>query len=338
MGKRLKGPAKRAPALRHLRWEDFESRVNRGPPSTEPVAGAPRADLFIEPGGLRIGLRIYAEAGSVVASPLEEIAIRQVLVGGELALEISTGNHSLYKDFHALCCAIADRVQLKGQPLASAVGATLDSWAALIRRKALLSEKRQIGLLGELLFLQRTAKVVGWETAAASWLGPDSEEHDFVLPANDVEVKTTRSERRVHEISSLIQLAPKAQRRLWMLSVQLTSGGKSNKSFSLASMVSVTLSLAAQSGNAAVDRIRYQICRQGWEDEDAVHYAHRYCLRSPMMAARVDDHFPAIVPGTLSSLGAHCAARIQYVSYSIDVTGLGVEDGTKSFNQALFGK
>jgi hypothetical protein len=191
--------------------------------------------------------------------------------------------------------------------------------------------------LGERLFLERVAAVLGWKRAAAAWCGPDSEEHDFVLPSVDVEVKSTRSEQRIHRVSSLTQLQPKVKRKLQFVSVQLTLGGDNKDAFSLPTKIASVLASAGHVSPSAAELVRDQIRMQGWEDEDAPNYMTRYQLRAPMMTARVSGSFPALTPRALVSLGQGAAARIDRVSYWINVDGLGVMDGTVYFNRALFG-
>lgn len=323
---------------RHLRWEAFEARIAEGPPSVEPVKGAPKVVLFIEPRGARIGLRISSKPEMLPASPLAEVSVREIGDGVETLVEVSTSNPSLFRDFYAFCCAIADRVQLDQQPVGSALAETLRSWSALLRRKSLLSEDRQIGLLGELIFLIQVAAEYGWALAAAAWYGPDSEEHDFTLPRIDVEVKTTRAEARIHEISSLTQLLPKMKRPLVLLSIQLTVGADARESFSLPEMVAQALSAAMSNDPTAGASIREQLSRLGWLDEDAPLYGGRFQKRGTLVAIPVDDAFPAIVPATLKSLGPGGLARIRRVSYLINVEGLGVSEGTRAFRRLLFVK
>jgi hypothetical protein len=321
---------------RHLQWESFEARIEAGPPSAEPIKGSPRIQHFIEAGGRRIGARFFVSSVSKIPSPLAEVLIREVRIGSKAALEVSTGNRLLFRDFYALCCAIADRVQIEGQSVSAAVATTLDAWAALIRQRSLLSTDTQTGLVGELLFLRRVAKHLGWEKAAASWLGPNSEEHDFVLPLVDVEVKSTTREQRVHRIASLTQLRPKSGRRLQLVSIQLTLAGENG--FSLPAMVASILTAAGRASSRAADLVRSQIRSQGWEDEDAPNYTRLLCLRAPIMTAAVSENFPAITPATLDSLGQEAASRIDRVSYMTNVDGLGMLDGTAQFDRVLFGK
>jgi len=337
MVRRVGKPSRNPVRAHRLRWEVFEERINREQPSVESSAGPPEVHFFTEPGGRRIGARFFTRSAGTVTNRLTEVTVREIGVGEKAALEVSTGNPALYRDFYNLCCSIADRVQINKQPLDYAVTQTLKSWAALIRSRSLMPETAQTGLLGELLFLERAAGVLGWPAAADSWFGPDSEEHDFVLPEADVEVKSTTQEQRIHRIGSLGQLSPKDSRKLYLVSVQLTRAGPGGSAVSLPDMVASVLASAGAASPTAAELIRDRIRKQGWEDEDAPRYRSYYHLRAPLMAIPVSGDFPAIVPGTLDSLGQLAVARIEHVEYSINVDGLGIAHGTKQFNRTLFG-
>jgi hypothetical protein len=321
---------------RHLRWDVLSARIDDGLPSLEPIAGSPKAVLFVDPGGTRIGVRFYTRDVSVPTSPLAEVSVHAMGVGRGQLLEVSTANRDLYREFYGFCCAIADRIQLDRQAPGKAISSTLRAWAALIRQRSLLSVDKQVGLLGELLFLRRVAEAEGWGSAATSWQGPDSEEHDFTLSRTDVEVKTTRNERRIHQIDSLTQLRPKPKRPLVLVSIQVTpSSGKS--STTLPEMVAATMAKVAANAPNAFDAIREQLARLGWSDRDADLYSERYQLRTMIAAVPVDKRCPAIVPETLSVLSEASRARIERVSYTIDVDGIGVLDGTVAFERLVFG-
>jgi len=322
-----------AATSRHLRWELFEARIHKGPPSLENVDGNPRIDLFVEPQGRRIGARVYSNERFSIPSPLSEVSIRAIGVGKETALEISTANPALFREFYSLCCLIADRIQVEGEPISLAVCKTLELWTNLVRPKNLLSATTQVGLIGELLFLQRAAMALSWESAARGWYGPGSEEHDFVLPSVDVEVKTTTQEQRIHAISSLRQLLPKTGRRLYLVSVQLTPADTAHQSFSLPALVVKSLTAAASVSEGAAQLVRNRLRSLKWFDEDSAHYQERYCLRGPLEACHVGRQFPAIVPETLDSLGPSQRSRIEHIEYSINVDGLGAPEGSKIFDR-----
>lgn len=316
---------------RHLSWERFEQRIKQGPPSLEPIRGKPRAVMFIEPAGARIGLRVSAAPRDLPPSPLAEVSIRRIGAGSTSSIEVATSRSELYREFYSFCCDLADRVQLEALDVSDALAETLKSWASLLRRKPVMPEDRQVGLLGELWFLERLAARRGWGFAGDAWRGPDSEEHDFTLKGIDVEVKTTRAEKRVHTIGSLTQLLPKRGRQLFVLSLQLTRVGATKTSASLPRQVARILAMATEAGRGTASTIRAQINAYGWSDDDAQHYVQEWDLRSRPALVPVDTTCPAIIPGTLKALGKSRVARIGRVVYDVDLDNLGVLDGSKEF-------
>jgi hypothetical protein len=320
-------------ADRHLSWGRFESLILAGPPAVERVIGEPRVEIFTDPGGSRIGIRIFSNEPAPSA-PLAEMDIHRTVVGGHKTIEISTANTRLYREFYAFACAVADQVQIASLPPAQAVESALASWAALLERLAILSQERQTGLLGELWTVERLAVGQGWEQALLSWKGPDTEEHDFSLAAADVEVKTTVSERRIHMIGSLTQLLPKPGRLLYILSLQYTRAG-------LAPGKTLTEAVAYLQGAISAQAPMYsslleaRLQRAGWCPEHGPYYRTRWSVRRAAQLIPVDDACPSIVPDTLASLGPSRRSRIVQLSYRVDLEGLGCEDGSPEFHRIL---
>lgn len=318
---------------RHLSWERFESLVDAGLPAVERVAGEPRVEIFTDPGGARIGVRIFSD-GPAPLTPLVEMDTRTAVVDGRRATEISTTNRRLYREFYAFACAVADGVQIASLTPGRAVDSALESWAALLERLAILSSERQTGLLGELWTVERLAAGYGWEPALLSWNGPDAEEHDFSLRTADVEVKTTVSERRVHMIGSLTQLLAKPGRCLYILSVQYTRAGLGPGKTLTEAMTGVHAAVSAQSP-MLVAELETRLERSGWRADHGPYYRTRWSLRNSARLVPVDEACPTIVPDTLASLGASRLSRIVQVSYRVDLEGLGFEDGSAEFRQIL---
>ena len=73
---------------RHLSWERFESLIIAGPPAVERVAGEPRVEIFTDPGGSRIGVRIFSVEPAPL-TPLVEMDTRRTVVDGHTAIEIA---------------------------------------------------------------------------------------------------------------------------------------------------------------------------------------------------------------------------------------------------------
>jgi Putative PD-(D/E)XK family member, (DUF4420) len=320
-------------ADRHLSWERFESLIIAGPPAVERLAGEPQVEIFTDPGGSRIGVRIFS-GETVPDAPLAEIDIRTTVVDGEKATEISTTSFRLYREFYAFACAVADGVQIASLPSARAVDSALESWAALLERLAILSPERQTGLLGELWMLKRLAGAQAWKLALQSWQGPDAEEHDFSLAGADIEVKTTVSERRVHMIGSLTQLLAKPGRRLYILSMQLTQSGSGPGRTLPEAVADIRAAVSANSA-ALEPELDARLQLAGWRQEHAPYYRRKWSLRNPARLIAVDETCPSIVPAALASLGPSRLSRIVQLSYRIDLEGLGSEDGSPKFLQIL---
>jgi hypothetical protein len=320
-------------ADRHLSWERFESLIIAGPPAVERVAGEPRVEIFTDPGGSRIGARIFSDE-TAPGTPLAEMDIRRTVVDGEKAIEISTTNSRLYREFYAFACAVADGVQIASWSPVRAVDSALASWAALLERLAILTPERQTGLLGELWTLERLAGAQGWDPALLSWQGPDAEEHDFSLADTDVEVKTTVAERRVHMIGSLTQLLAKPERPLFILSLQFTQSGLGPGKTLTETVADIRATASAKSAMLA-SKLDARLQVAGWRQEHGPYYRRRWSLRSAARLIAVDETCPSIVPATLASLGASRLSRIVQLSYRIDLEGLGSEDGSPEFLQIL---
>jgi hypothetical protein len=318
---------------RHLSWERFEDLVITGLPAVERVGGEPQVEIFTDPGGARIGVRIFSDEPAPL-TPLAEMDIRKTAVDGHKTVEISTGNSTLYREFYSFACAVADGVQLASLTIARAVDSALASWAALLERLAILTPERQTGLLGELWMVERLASGQGWEPALRSWNGPYAEEHDFSLERVDVEVKTTISERRIHMIGSLTQLLPKPGRSLYILSLQFTRAGL-GPGKTLTEAVAEALSAASEASPTFVSALEARLLRAGWRQDHGPYYRMKWNLRSAARLVAVDETCPAIVPSTLASLGPSRISRVIQLSYRIDLEGLGIEDGSAEFRQIL---
>src|SRR5205823_6408923 len=101
--------------------------------------------------------------------------------------------------------------------------------------KTVLGIERQIGLIGELLFLERLVSKFGTSTLS-SWIGPWGEPHDFRLQSREFEVKTTVSPQRVHIINGAEQLVASSGCSLSLVSVLLGPPG-AGSGFSLTDIV-----------------------------------------------------------------------------------------------------
>ena len=167
--------------------------------------------------------------------------------------------------------------------------------------------------MGELMVVESLLDRAGADDVLNWWVGPQSEQHDFALPAVDLEVKTTLSERRRHVISGTEQLRPNPARPLWLVSIQLTRTG-SGAGRSLAGIV--TDLKERLHGDS---RFHAALGGLGWADEDAELYDQRYLPRDAPLAYVVDETFPAVTEERLRAVVPH-ADLISDLTYRVDLT------------------
>ena len=180
-----------------------------------------------------------------------------------------------------------------------------------------LSEEQQVGLIGELMVLLALAHADGPQNALAAWRGPLGEEHDFGTHAFDLEVKTTRGEKRDHWISGATQLEPTADRPLYLVSIQITTAAAST-GHTLPSLVAA----ARHTFHTEVAKLDHLLGRAGFRDRDSDMYKHRWAQRTAPAFFAIDGAFPSI---TRERIDAHVPASpyVVDIRYRLDLTGYG---------------
>lgn len=300
-----------------LPWTTVEHYLGRGLGASYRLSavGMPLVSYEILDQGRDIALHVELGGRHLPPrSPLPAVRIDQVAHAGRRLARLTTPHPELLRDFHDLLLAVADRIIRGGQDLEEAFNETVHGWSALLGRPRGMSLEKRLGLHGELAVLVRIAGAVGWRAALDTWVGPAGEEHDFALGADDLEIKTTASERRKHTIHGLGQLSPSPGRSLWFASLRLTRGGAGGRT--LRESVTAARDAAASESIALGRRMDRLLEAAGWDPDqpDDEHWTPR---DSPLLLK--GDDVPRIseadVPG--SSRG-----RIDRVVYDIDVTGL----------------
>ncbi|MBB5933759.1 PD-(D/E)XK motif protein [Streptomyces zagrosensis] len=311
------------PGTPHVEWATVAGYLDDGTPALIPLAGEPCIEFFVDAYGARTGLRIALDpADRVPLSGLTAVVVRPVAARGRRMLEIATAERALFRDFHDLLQGVADRVRREGHSPARAFTETLASWTELLARTRGISEEKRVGLLGELYALERFAYSFTWPIAIAAWRGPHSEEHDFGLPAYDVEVKSTASERRLHSIRGLTQLVPTGDRPLWLLSLQFTRGGSAGSS--LSERVRAIREQVAVHAPDLSQQLADQLTRCEWLGPlAAAPDPERWSLRTqPLVVSSADERLPRLGPEVLAALSAEARQRIVSLTYGVDLTGL----------------
>ena len=288
-----------------------------------PIKGEPQVTLFIDPDRAEIGVRVPATNGAVAGDiGRENVRVVTTQRPDGRFLEIVIDKPSLFTGAYPFLRAVADRIQLDGMDVMSALSSTVRSLDQLLRRGAGLSVEREIGLLGELLVLQKLCGTLAIADAIATWRSGESEEHDFSIYGIDVEVKTTSAERRTHWIASVTQLVPTGERPLWLISNQVTRAGAGDGR-SLPGLVAGIRNIVGDDQVREVFESR--LASSGWIDAYQRTIHGRWLVRTPPQAYLVGVDFPRLTPSLLAKAGISLV-RIPDVRYRVDLTGLEAAD------------
>lgn len=322
----------------HLSWENFRSTVFlRGQQRVHRVTDSPHIEVFGDGIQNRIGIWLEVSSDTVIPSEMSKLACittRTLKQKGRVLLEVTTSTTSLHRQFYHFAVAVAERVIVEQCAPIEAIGLELQCFTDLLEEKPLLGLERQLGLLGELIFLERLVGKGGLDILD-SWLGPMGEPHDFRLQASEFEVKTTVSPHRIHTIHGTEQLVPSNGCSLYLVSVLLGPSGASD-GFSLADKVA-QLSEQFAPVPARLNQFTTAVKAGGFRDADRTYYTRQFAMRRPMGVVRVDNTFPAITRPTIQSVLGPLAPRIESLQYDVSVEGLEHEDGTLEFDAVIPG-
>ena len=280
------------------------------------LATIPRCTLRIDPPGERLELWTPASGPQPDVDALSRVSVstEELDDGPWFALRVDARGAHL--EAYSLLAAVVDDLA-SGRPFHVAVARSLTSFRDLLAGRGRLSEETALGLIGELLVLEHLLGTGEESTAVDAWLGPLSEEHDFVLADLDAEVKTTLTERRRHIIGSEMQLQTSPARPLWLVSIQLTRAGTAVAGFTLVDVITRVRTRLTTSADA----VNTHLGNHGWRDADADLYRERYMPRTPPRAYLVNEDFPAVTRTRLDAIVPQ-ADLVGPVSYRVDVSGL----------------
>jgi hypothetical protein len=321
---------------RHLSWENFRSSIFvPGEERVHRVSTTPLIEFFGDGIRNRIGLWLQVPPETEIPDAVLKLAIISVRVVTRSVknktvslLELAVSAPSLYRQFYHFAVATAERVLVENRSGIEAVLLELQGFAELLEAKPLLGIERQLGLLGELILLERLV-IHGGPNALDAWIGPLHEPHDFRIGRVEYEVKTTVRARRVHTIHGPEQLVPTKGCKLFLLSVLLGPAG-AETGFSLAEMVE-HLSARLQSAPARAQQFAQTLETCGFLEADRAHYSRRFVLRRPLAVVPVKAGFPAITRRVIHTALGQLASRIEGLQYDVDVEGLETEEGMPGF-------
>jgi hypothetical protein len=322
--------------LRHLSWENFRATVFvRGEQRVHRVTASPTIELFADGTSNRVGIWLEVPAGTSIPAEISGLAVidtTRTEKGAKSFLQITTTATSLHRQFYHFMIATVERVVVEKRPAIEAVALELQCFAELLQKKPILSIERQLGLLGELLFLQRLIGKHGMQ-ALDAWVGPLGEPHDFRIANREFEIKTTVAPHRIHTIHGAEQLVPSDSCALFLISVLLGPPG-ANEGFSLPSSIS-SIARAMEGAYSRASQFHESLEKSGFRDSDVAHYQRRYMMRRPLALIPVDDQFPAITRPTIQRALGPLAQRIESIQYEVDVESLEHEEGDEAFESLI---
>lgn len=302
------------PDGRHLTISTLDKLWMSDVPVAIPIEGTPLCRLRLDPEHEILQLITEYDTPEPDVSRLENIRFDTSILDGEVRGALTVKVEGTLHGAYGLLAAVADELQVAQAPLAVAVATAVTRHRRVFASRSLLTVEREIGLYGELLFMEYLIDAIGAGEAVASWQGPLAEEHDYVFGTVHFEVKTTSTERRKHVVHGLTQLMPLRNVPLGVLSIQLTrTSGSDGRT--LAELVA---DVRRQAGGYAAELDR-RLSAQGWEPDDVDLYRTVWTLRSRPRFYRVQDDFPVMTRDVLEQVvsGFHL---ISDVTYKIDLT------------------
>ncbi len=321
----------------YLTWNNFRDTVLvAGQRRVHRLSEAPRIDVLADGVSKRIGLVIERRNTSAIPAELaklSEIHVESLTQDGSPFLYIYTDSQNLDREFYHLAMAIADHVLVEKRDALDAASYELARFDALLAGKDLLSAERQIGLLGELLFLEELMMSKG-SGAVGAWTGPTGEPHDFRLGDDEFEVKTTTGSKRIHTVNGEEQLVPSLGCRLYITSIVLGPPGE-GADFTLRDRVAA---ITARLRNARESEVFTQGLRSvGYAEHESAHYDRRFSLRRRLALVPVNDSLPALTRPVIQAALGQQAIRIDRISYGLNVEGLEHEKGSDVFQRVMSG-
>jgi hypothetical protein len=317
--RRREGAAVTDPSDRHVSFSTLDDYILANVLVTLPIDGEPAASLTIDAANELLTLDVAWDG----EQPPD--------IGGYVYITTDVRHHHrqnwvslivhgkrFFADAYPLIRSVVDAVQLEHTTFATAVRESVGQYQELLTASGRMSDNAEVGLWGELLVLHHLFATMPATRALASWRGGDqTEEHDFGLTDDDLEIKTTIGENRRHWIGSLTQLQPTPDRRLWLTSIQVTGAGV-GPGYRLPDLID---QIGTGLPDNDRDTFRGRVERMGYRTTQAPDTYRLLRLRTAPATFRVDDTFPRLTRAALAS-GDVDATRIEQVAYTVKLDGL----------------
>lgn len=226
-------------------------------------------------------------------------------------------------EFSEIVREVAENILIRRERPINAINNVINNWryfwATQIRD--ILSEEEQIGLICELVVLERLC-TVNTQNALDSWKGPLKEKYDFIFSEWALEVKGTRSHGHIHKINGLNQLRPPNGKSLALISF-LVSRTNNASSKGLQDHIEEIIKECFMQKKDLIGRFYELLVKYGYSK---VHEEEYRNIKFDVYDGRlylVDGTFPRL---TSDDLIKPLNNRISDLHYKIDLEGMNGEE------------
>lgn len=235
-------------------------------------------------------------------------------------LHITNNKSWLNKYFYRFLLDCVHLIQNENSPVFPAIEKVFSDWSEILSdSNAKISVEKYVGLFGELKVLQLLIERYGSQMIKC-WEGAKSDAHDFRIGKYELEVKSTRSVRAIHTISSLEQLEISAGFHLYLISVRLKSDGFGESLHDLIGKIRMNFR-----GNSDEEKLfERSLLRYPYSStSDSLSESLKFSNPPNITFSKIDDDFPAVTRSMLLKLkNPNLVARIESLKYSIALDGM----------------
>lgn len=166
-------------------------------------------------------------------------------------------------------------------------------WQKFLRQnsKEKLSVQMQKGLIGELLYLERSIEKHDVPTALRAWLGPEGGDQDFVFASDWAEVKTVAMASQEVTISSMQQLEQEMKGRLVVYVMERSSPGDNRITLN-----GIANKIIGMIGSEKwLDVFKTKLFLYGYRKKDESYYAENAFRLIERREYDVNEDFPKLI-------------------------------------------
>jgi Putative PD-(D/E)XK family member, (DUF4420) len=160
---------------RHLTYSNLEILWGACAPLILPVQGSPTCELRVDPGAGHITLVTEYQTPEPDLAKLKNVSFQAVSAGDRELAEITVRVEGNVHGAYGLLTTIADELQIEKAPLAAGVATSVARYKGVLAARGSLTIQEEVGLFGELLFVDFLVRTIGAGPAVAAWQGPLSD-------------------------------------------------------------------------------------------------------------------------------------------------------------------